>query len=83
MIMVGNKADLSSSSRRVKTEEAEEQAKSWKIQYTETSAKTYMNVDEAFDKLLTLIHARKKAQQQVNGTKKMKGTKKKRRCTIL
>ena len=83
MVLVGNKADLGSSSRRVKVEEAENQAELWKIEYVETSAKTYSNVDEAFQKLLVLIHNRKKATQQLNGTKKKEKSKKKKKCTIL
>ena len=39
MILVGNKADLTSA-RRVKVEEAEQLAASWNIPYKETSAKT-------------------------------------------
>ena len=84
MVLVGNKADLASSSRRVKEVEAQEQAAAWGIEYIETSAKTYSNVDAAFQKLLVQIHNRKKASMQANNTKnKAKKSKKKKKCTIL
>ncbi|KAH9405288.1 PREDICTED: ras-related protein Ral-A-like isoform X2 [Rhagoletis zephyria] len=82
MILVGNKADLTSA-RRVKVEEAEQLAASWNIPYKETSAKTYLNVDEAFFALLEAIHNRKKTMQEAQGTKGKKSKKKKKRCFIL
>lgn len=82
MILVGNKADLSNSARRVKQEEAQQQAEAWNIPYLETSAKTYMNVDEAFFKLLLDIHHKKKSQQQQSAGKSKK-SKKKKKCCIL
>lgn len=82
MILVGNKADLTSA-RRVKLEEAEQLATQWNIPYMETSAKTYLNVDEAFFGLLEAIHNRKKTMQEAQGTKGKKSKKKKKRCCIL
>ncbi|KAI2811166.1 hypothetical protein BLOT_002339 [Blomia tropicalis] len=81
MILIGNKADLSSA-RRVKSEEAQMIADQWHIPYIETSAKTYMNVDEAFMRLLLDIHQRKKALQHAASAKSKK-SKKKRKCTII
>ena len=49
-ILIGNKSDLTSL-RKVTTEEAEEKAKNLKMSYVETSAKTALNVVDAFRKL--------------------------------
>ena len=86
MILVGNKADLSATSRTVKHEEALAQADVWGIPYMETSAKTYSCVDEAFFKLLSDIHNKKLSQQkqQIGGKKNKKNKgKKKPKCCIF
>ena len=58
MILVGNKVDLANK-RQVPAEEAKKLAESWGIQYIETSAKTNINCNEAFEKLVVQIAATK------------------------
>lgn len=48
IMLIGNKADLSESKRRVSTEEGERFAKENGLIFMETSAKTSYNVEEAF-----------------------------------
>ena len=84
LILVGNKADLSDSSRKVKADEAHALAQSWGVQYMETSAKLYINVDESFEILLRAIHQSKMStmnEVKQKTKKKRKGLLKK--CTIL
>eukprot|EP00761_Pharyngomonas_kirbyi_P011944 gb/GECH01011970.1/.p1 GENE.gb/GECH01011970.1/~~gb/GECH01011970.1/.p1 ORF type:complete len:183 (+),score=33.61 gb/GECH01011970.1/:1-549(+) len=50
-ILIGNKADLEQE-RQVSWEDGEAKAKQWGCLFLETSAKTGMNVDEAFTKLV-------------------------------
>ena len=50
IVLVGNKQDLEKE-RVVTLAEAKELAKSWGIEYIETSAKTNFNCKEAFEKL--------------------------------
>ena len=52
-IIVGNKCDLKN--RIVSTIEAEEKTKEWGLPYIETSAKTNININEAFEKLILLM----------------------------
>jgi len=47
MILVGNKCDLADS-RKVARSEGQDLAVSWGVQYIETSAKTRINIEEAF-----------------------------------
>ena len=58
MILVGNKVDLADN-REVSTEEAKKLAESWGIEYIETSAKTNINCNKAFEKLIVQISATK------------------------
>ena len=58
MILVGNKVDLEYN-RQVSTEEAKKLAESWGIEYIETSVKTNINCNEAFEKLVLQIIATK------------------------
>ena len=58
MILVGNKVDLENN-RQVLTEEAKKLAESWGIEYIETSAKTNINCNKAFEKLIVQISATK------------------------
>ena len=46
LLLVGNKADLSDSERRVPRETAEARAQQWGVPYVETSAKDRLNVDK-------------------------------------
>ena len=48
MILLGNKVDLE---REVEVEEAEDLAKRLSCDYLETSAKTGINVEKAFEKI--------------------------------
>jgi GTPase SAR1 family protein len=54
MILVGNKCDLEER-REVSKQEGIELAKSWGINFIETSAKTGLNVDEVFHQLVRTI----------------------------
>ena len=58
MILVGNKVDLENK-RQVPIEEAKKLADSWGIEYIETSAKTNVNCNEAFEKLVVQIASSK------------------------
>ncbi|KAJ3108786.1 Ras GTPase [Phlyctochytrium bullatum] len=60
VVLVGNKADLEGS-RAVSVAEARETAKSFGCVYLETSAKTRVNVDEAFYNLVLAIRNESKA----------------------
>ena len=80
MILVGNKVDLESR-REVSQQEAENLAHSWGIGYIETSAKTRVNVDEAYTKLLMEIIRSKQGGEQQPTKKKHK--KKKKKCVLL
>ena len=48
LMLIGNKADLGETKRRVTTEEGERFAKENGLIFLETSAKTAFNVEEAF-----------------------------------
>ena len=48
IMLIGNKADLGETKRRVSTEEGERFAKTHGLIFIETSAKTAYNVEEAF-----------------------------------
>ena len=48
IMLIGNKADLADTKRRVTTEEGERFAKENGLIFMETSAKTAFNVEEAF-----------------------------------
>ncbi|KAI8849931.1 small GTPase superfamily [Chytridium lagenaria] len=76
-ILVGNKADLGD--RKVTTREAEAVAKKWGCGYVETSAKTRMNVDEAFQSLMRKIRDRK----EEKGAVKAGAGKSGKKCVIL
>lgn len=79
MILVGNKMDLEQR-REVPRQEAENLARSWGVIYIETSAKTRVNVDEAYTNLVTEIIKSKQGsnRQQVN-----KLPEKKKGCCVL
>ena len=79
IILVGNKMDLEQR-REVPRQEAENLARSWGVIYIETSAKTRVNVDEAYTNLVTEIIKSKQGsnRQQVN-----KLPEKKKGCCVL
>lgn len=82
-VLVGNKADLDER-RVVGQEDADELAKSWRVPYVETSAKTRHNVNEVFFDLLRQISTRKSRELESEiKTKKKASRKSKRRCLIL
>lgn len=68
-ILVGNKSDIANR-RQVPFEEAAELARSWRVDYVETSAKTRDNVDKIYYDLLQKIHDLKQANQpqQINSS---------------
>jgi small GTP-binding protein len=55
-VLVGNKADITAPQRVVSTEEAQQYAAAHHMSYIETSAKTGLNVQEAFHGLISAIH---------------------------
>jgi len=57
MVLVGTKADLASE-RQVETKEAEELAKSWGIEYFESSSRTRQNVTEPFFGIARMIRGK-------------------------
>ena len=78
-LLVGNKVDLEDF-RIVSTNEEQNCASKWNCPFIETSAKTRVNVDEAFLSLFNSIHSAKKPTESAPQTaKEPKG----RCCTIL
>lgn len=59
LVLVGNKADLAGSDRRISLEQAQQRAEAWGAPYVETSAKTRMNVDKVFYDLMRDVRRRK------------------------
>lgn len=57
-MLIGNKCDLNER-RKIEKSQADYTARSWKVNYIETSAKTRENVDKAFFDLLRLIRESK------------------------
>ena len=84
-ILVGNKIDLTDR-RAVTLENAQAQAKEWKVPYVETSAKTCENVDTVFFNLMREIRAQKMSNERMD-TKGMdtegNGKETLFKCTIL
>eukprot|EP01134_Creolimax_fragrantissima_P004828 CFRG4828T1 len=76
-ILVGNKADLEDQ-RETSKDDALAKAREWNVPYLESSAKTKMNVDEAYFNLLRQISKKKAANAQVKSKEK-----KKKKCIIL
>ncbi|XP_036362297.1 ras-related protein Ral-A isoform X1 [Octopus sinensis] len=90
-LLVGNKADLEDK-RQVSADEASQRAVQWNVSYVETSAKTRANVDKVFYNLLSLSQKWKRsvgssqtqhANISVGNSSHRKGTKHKKKCTIL
>uniref|UniRef100_A0A669DUQ4 GTPase KRas n=3 Tax=Pseudocrenilabrinae TaxID=318546 RepID=A0A669DUQ4_ORENI len=77
MVLVGNKSDLST--RTVKTQQAQELARSYGVPFVETSAKTRQGVEEAFYSLVREIRRYKETNR--SNKKSKKNTQ--RRCMIL
>jgi GTPase KRas len=74
IVLVGNKCDLATSpAREVSTEDGEALAKELGVRsFFETSAKTPVHVDEAFEEAVMGIQAAKRAEQESSETKKRK-----------
>ena len=68
-LLVGNKIDLAAPKRVVTTEQGKEFADSLKIEFLETSAKTAVNVENAFMTMASQIKARMKTQPAAGGNK--------------
>jgi GTPase KRas protein len=88
IILVGNKADMESQ-RAVSTQEGEDLAKALGCLFIETSAKTRLNVENAFCNLVRDIRARQPIEKEQllyesNGGKKKKNSRRKKEtCPIL
>ncbi|XP_068211387.1 GTP-binding protein Di-Ras2 [Palaemon carinicauda] len=84
LMLVGNKCD-ESDAREVQTTYGEAQAKAWKCNFMETSAKTNHNVKELFQELLNMEKNRNMS-LQLDGkkNKSQKGTRKiKEKCLLM
>ncbi|XP_064091544.1 GTP-binding protein Di-Ras2 [Macrobrachium rosenbergii] len=84
LMLVGNKCD-ESDAREVQTSYGEAQAKAWKCNFMETSAKTNHNVKELFQELLNMEKNRNMS-LQLDGkkNKSQKGTRKiKEKCLLM
>ena len=68
-LLVGNKSDLSTK-RMVSTEQGREFADSLNIEFLETSAKTAINVEQAFMTMASQIKARMKTQPTAGASTK-------------
>ncbi|EFA86540.1 hypothetical protein PPL_00339 [Heterostelium album PN500] len=77
MILVGNKCDLDNE-RQVSTTEGQEMAKSYSCPFMETSAKSRVNVEEAFYELVREIRKDLKGDNKLDKSKK-----KKKNCNLL
>jgi GTPase KRas len=78
MMLVGNKCDLEEK-REVSTHEGQELGKSFGAQFKETSAKTRVNVEEAFYDLVRMIREFDPSRQEMN----KKSEKRRGGCTVL
>ena len=67
LILVGNKCDVEDDKKQVTRETAEELAKSYKMKYFETSAKTGSNIKEVFNQLYKDIYVLSKKLDKKEG----------------
>ncbi|XP_047739815.1 GTP-binding protein Di-Ras2 isoform X1 [Hyalella azteca] len=83
VMLVGNKCD-EAEAREVQTNLGEAQAKLWKCNFMETSAKTNHNVKELFQELLNMEKNRNMSLQLDGKSKTQKGTKMiKEKCMLM
>ena len=84
IVLCGNKCDLEEE-RKVPKEEGMEKAKEWDVPFFETSAKSRINIEEAFFELVRVMRAApgggnaKKSSGPQRPEKKKKGSP----CTLL
>jgi small GTP-binding protein len=78
IILIGNKSDLEN--HEVNEEEALDLAMQWRCKYIETSAKTRMNVDDAFYDVMRQVYSQKLNSETSQNPAKAK---KKKLCCIL
>ncbi len=76
MVLVGNKCDMEID-RQITSAEGRDLAKCFHCPFFESSAKTRVNIDEAFFELVREIR------KELNPTPKKKSNKKTRNCKIL
>lgn len=81
MLMVGNKCDLESQ-RQVSLEEAQNCSRNMMMPYIECSAKSRINVDQAFHELVRIVRKFQIAERPLLEESKRK-QKKKRGCCML
>ncbi|XP_063724019.1 ras-related protein O-RAL-like [Symsagittifera roscoffensis] len=85
IILVGNKSDLADQ-RKVSFDEADAKAKTWGIEYIETSALKDENVKQVFETIMHKIHHMEKSKLGEGSSTTQSAKKKskwKRKCTIL
>jgi small GTP-binding protein len=83
LVVVGNKCDLPARQRRVSSASAKAVANSWGATFFEASARTTLNVQEAFLEAARLAHARAAPLLLEKKNKKDKASSKKKHCLIL
>jgi len=81
IIVVGNKCDLESD-RQVSSQEGRDLARTWGCGFIETSAKSRINVDQAFHDLVREVR-RYTSPTQVHDSRDVKDARKWRPCVVI